>query len=96
MGKIENALEKLQTLDGFYYVPNQIAQQLGYEAIQDVGVSAQSVQAILPEIIAPAPIDSQYLTVRYEKLVPLLIEAIKEQQAQIEKLSERITILENL
>jgi hypothetical protein len=85
-GKIENALEKLQTLDGFYYTPNQVAQDLGYEAIQDVGVSAQSVQAILPEIIAPAPIDSKYLTVRYEKLVPLLIEAIKEQQQQIDDL----------
>ena len=89
-GKIENALEKLHTLDGFYYTPNQVAQDLGYEAIQDVGVSAQSVQAILPEIIAPAPIDSKYLTVRYEKLVPLLIEAIKEQQLQIDELRVRV------
>jgi hypothetical protein len=88
-GKIENALEKLQTLDGFYYIPNQVAQDLGYEAIQDVGVSAQSVQAILPEIVAPAPIDSQYLTVRYEKLVPLLIEAIKELTAKVKALEKR-------
>ena len=55
-----------------------------------MGVSAQSVQAILPEIIAPAPIDSKYLTVRYEKLVPLLIEAIKEQQLQIDELRVRV------
>lgn len=88
-GKIENALEKLQTLDGFYYTPNQVAQDLGYEAIQDVGVSAQSVQAILPEIVAPAPIDDKYLTVRYEKLVPLLIEAIKELTAKVEALEAR-------
>jgi hypothetical protein len=87
-GKIENALDKLQTLDGFYYTPNQVAQDLGYEAIQDIGVSAQSVQAILPEIIAPAPIDPQYLTVRYEKLVPLLIEAIKELKAEVDELKK--------
>jgi len=85
-GKIENALEKLHTLDGFYYTPNQVAQDLGYEAIQDVGVSAQAVQAILPEVVAPAPIDDKYLTVRYEKLVPLLIEAIKELKAEVDSL----------
>ena len=87
-GKIENALDKLQTLDGFYYTPNQVAQDLGYEATKDVGVSAQSVQAIMPEVVAPAPIDSQYLTVRYEKLVPLLIEAIKELKAEVDELKK--------
>jgi len=88
-GKIENALDKLQTLDGFYYTPNQTAQDLGYEAKQDVGVSAQAVQAILPEVVAPAPIDDKYLTVRYEKLVPLLIEAIKELTAKVEALEAK-------
>ena len=88
-GKIENALEKLQTLDGFYYTPNEVAQAFGYEAIQDVGVSAQSVQAIMPEIVVPAPIDENYLTVRYEKLVPLLIEAIKELSEQVNQLKNK-------
>jgi hypothetical protein len=85
-GKIENALDKLQTLDGFYYTPNQVAQDLGYAPTQDIGVSAQAVQAILPEVVAPAPIDDKYLTVRYEKLVPLLIEAIKELKAEVDAL----------
>ena len=57
---------------------------------RQVGVSAQEVQAILPEIIAPAPIDPQYMTIDYSKLVPLLIEAIKEQQEQIEKLTRLV------
>jgi hypothetical protein len=44
------------------------------------------VKEILPEIVAPAPIDERYLTVRYEKIVPLLIEAIKELSVKIESL----------
>jgi hypothetical protein len=87
-GKIEDALAKLHTLDGFYFTPNQVAQDLGYEPKQDVGVSAQAVQAILPEIVVPAPIDDKYLTVRYEKLVPLLIEAIKELKAEVDELKK--------
>jgi hypothetical protein len=88
-GKIENALDKVQSLDGFYYTPNDVAQALGYKAIQDVGVSAQSVQAILPEIVFSAPIDDKYLTVHYEKLVPLLIEAIKELKTEIDQLKNK-------
>ena len=88
LGLIENALAKVQTLDGFYYEPNETAQALGYEVKREVGVSAQQVQAILPEIIAPAPIDNQYLTVDYERLVPLLIEAIKELKAEVDELKK--------
>jgi nucleotidyltransferase/DNA polymerase involved in DNA repair len=59
---------------------------LGYAKIREVGVSAQEVQQVLPEIVAPAPIDEQYLTVRYERLTPLLIEAIKELRQEINEI----------
>jgi len=86
LGGIQDALAKVKTLSGFYYEPNQTAQALGYAVIREVGVSAQQVQAVLPEIVVPAPIDEKYWTVRYEKLIPLLIEAIKELDAKIESL----------
>lgn len=86
LGGIQDALAKVKTLSGFYYEPNQTAQDLGYEVIREVGVSAQQVQAVMPEVVVPAPIDDKYLTVRYEKLIPLLIEAIKELDAKIESL----------
>ena len=36
------------------------------------------MKKILPEVITEAPIDDQYLTIWYDKLIPLIIEAIKE------------------
>lgn len=88
-GAIVNALDKLSTLDTFYYTANDIAQSLGYAAISDVGISAQQVQAVLPEVVVPAPIDNQYLTIRYEKLVPLLIAAINELNVKVDLLSKQ-------
>jgi len=86
LGLIEDALAKVNTLSGFYYEANEVAQALGYTVKKEVGVSAQEVQAVLPEIVVPAPIDDKYLTVHYEKMVPLLIEAIKELAAKVETL----------
>ena len=89
LGLIDNALAKLKSLEGFYYEANETAQALGYEVKKEVGVSAQQVQAVMPEVVAPAPIDEKYLTVRYERLVPLLIEAIKELEAQVAELKAK-------
>jgi hypothetical protein len=86
-GDIENALDKVCQIETLLYHANETAVTLGYDAsIQEVGVTAQSVQKVQPEIVVPAPIDAKYLTVRYEKLVPLLIEAIKELKAEIDAL----------
>jgi len=90
LGNIEDALAKVRTLSGFYYVPNETAQDLGYQPDRDVGVSAQQVQAVQPEATAPAPIDEKYLTVRYERLVPLLIEAIKELDSELQSIKQQL------
>ncbi len=89
-GDIKNAVDKVCQIETLLYHANETAVALGYDAsIQEVGVSAQSVQKVQPEIVVPAPIDDRYLTVRYEKLVPLLIEAIKELKAEIDVLKNK-------
>jgi hypothetical protein len=93
-GNIENALEMLSTLNGFYYEANETAVSLGYDVHKEVGISAQEVQKILPEIVAPAPIDDKYLTVRYERMVPLLVEAIKELSDKVTDLQDRLDEIE--
>lgn len=89
-GNIENALDKVRQIETMLYHANETAVALGYDAsVQEVGVTAQSVQKVQPEIVVPAPIDNKYLTVRYEKLVPLLIEAIKELEEKVAKLEAK-------
>jgi hypothetical protein len=99
---IENPIDKIKKIDGFTFNWNDKANQLaGYNKdISVSGVYAQQIQEVLPEAVKLAPFDNDgndnsisgenYLTVQYEKLVPLLIEAIKEQQKEIEKLKNRL------
>jgi hypothetical protein len=90
LGTIDNALDKLCTLTGFYYEANETAQALGYKVKREVGVSAQEVQKVMPEIVVPAPIDDKYLTIHYERLIPLLIESIKELKNEVDALKGQI------
>jgi hypothetical protein len=96
LGTIPNALDKVLSLNGYYFVENEKAKELGYNNDErQVGVSAQEVDAVMPEVVVPAPINgnfpgADYKTVHYERLVPLLIEAIKEQQIQIEALKAKL------
>ncbi len=95
LNPIENALDKVDSLSGFIYEPNERAIELGYQKEERVGVSAQEVQAVLPQAVKDAPINSEvtegdndYKTVQYEKLVPLLIEAIKELRNEVKELKD--------
>ena len=98
---IESALDKVNKLSGFTYNWNKLANDVAGFNTEDslVGVFAQDIQSVLPEAVKLAPFDNNgkdesisgenYLTVQYEKIVPLLIEAIKEQQKQIEELKNK-------
>ena len=105
-GKIENALEKVQSLSGFTYVENELARSLGYEnENEQVALSAQDVQKVMPQAVSLAPCDMEvgefdgvvtsksgenYLTVDYARLIPLLVESIKELKAEVDELKERL------
>ena len=101
VSNLDNALSKVCSLNGFIYVENDKARELGYNNTNEqVALSAQEVQNVLPQAVSLAPIDCEidengndvsisgenYLTVDYAKLVPLLVEAIKELKQEIEVL----------
>ena len=99
---IKNPLDKVKLLNGFTYNWNDKAKALAnYDTEESlVGVFAQEIQEVLPEAVKLAPFDNDmtgnsisgenYLTVQYDKIVPLLIEAIKDQQKQIDELKSKI------
>ncbi len=85
---IENALEKVKTLTGVEFDwKEDTAHVHGYHG-HDVGIIAQDVQAVLPEAVRTN--ESGYLSVRYEKMIALLIEANKELAARVEFLEQKL------
>ena len=97
---ISDSIQKVTSLRGVTFNSNHIAKENGYlDNERQVGVLAQDVQKVLPEAVKLAPFDVEfvdgkevsksgenYLTVQYEKIVPLLIEAIKELKKEIDEL----------
>ena len=85
---IANALEKVRSLTGVEFDWKEETKSVhGYEG-HDVGVIAQDVQAVLPEAVRTN--DSGYLSVRYEKMIALLVEANKELADRVEQLEKLI------
>lgn len=82
---IPNAVEKVQQIKGVSFDWN--GNQTNHSG-HDIGVIAQDIEKVLPEIVATR--DDGYKAVRYEKLVALLIEAVKEQQLQIDELKSKL------
>ncbi len=105
VGNIQNALASVCTLNGVVYTSNEVAASYGYTSQeQQVGVLAQEVEAVLPQVVTAAPFDigqdengnefsksgQNFMTVRYERIVPLLIEAIKDLKTENDALRARL------
>ncbi len=85
---IANALDKVKSLTGveFDWKPEH-KEAHGHEG-RDTGIIAQQVLAVMPTAVRTN--DTGYLAVRYEKLISLLIEGMKEQQTQIDELKTKL------
>ena len=77
---IGSAIDKINQIGGYEFDWNNSSEHSGH----DVGVIAQEIEKVLPEVVVDR--DTGYKAVRYEKIVALLIQAIKEQQLQIDEL----------
>ena len=92
LNPIKNSIEKIQAISGYNFDwKDEVVKERGGEddyfvRKSDVGVVAQEIEAILPEACATRPDGTK--AVRYEQLVPLLIEGIKELKAEIEELKK--------
>jgi len=66
----------------------------GFEKGKQIGLIAQDVEKVVPEMVITDNSPERYKSVAYEKAIPLLVEAVKEQQAQIKALEAKVETLE--
>jgi hypothetical protein len=88
--KISNALEKVNLINGveFDWSDEYIAAHGGEDSYfmrrHDVGVIAQEIEAVLPEVVATR--EDGYKAVKYDRIVALLIEAVKDLSNEVNEL----------
>ena len=86
--EIDSCIDKVQAMRGVYYNRTDFNTE-----VTKVGVIAQEVEAVLPELILESP-DDGLKSVAYAELTAVLINAVKEQQVMIQDLKSRIEQLE--
>jgi hypothetical protein len=86
---IEGALEKVKRLNGIYF-------DWKGNGKQDIGMIAEDVGKVIPEIVAYEENGIEAKSIDYGRLTPLLIEAVKEQQKEIEELKLQLNSLGNI
>jgi hypothetical protein len=84
---IQNALTKVEAISGNVYDWKEGFETIHSHKGNDIGVIAQEVEKILPQAVIDR--ESGYKAVNYEKIVPLLIEAIKELSAKVKELENK-------
>ena len=84
--ELDHVLDKIQQLRGVYFDWNQLARDTySVKDKNQIGVLAQELEAVYPELVITN--DKGYKMVAYSKLTPVLLQAIKEQQQQIDALA---------
>jgi hypothetical protein len=86
---IADALEKVEAINGVTFDPNEDALALGIDDRHQMGVIAQEIEAVAPELVCDSAF-AGYKTVRYDKLTALLIEAVKELSAKVKTLEAQL------
>lgn len=84
-GNITNALDIIKQLNGFYYTGNDIAKSLGLKTDRTVGLSAQDLLKVIPELVNKDALGGKYMSVNYPQVTALLVEAIKALDEKIGK-----------
>lgn len=88
---IQEPLEKINKIGGYTF--DWIPQEKVHSKVGgDIGVIAQEIEEVMPEVTTTR--ENGFKAVQYEKIVPLLIESIKEQQKQIKELQGKVELLE--
>jgi hypothetical protein len=91
---IKNPIEKIQKIRGVEFDWLENIENFNPKFEHETGVIAQEIEEVIPDAVSPAPFNEEYKTVDKEKIVALLIEAIKDQQKEIECMKSEIKHLQ--
>jgi hypothetical protein len=80
---LAGALDKVNQIGGYEFDWKEGIEEIVSKEGHDIGVKAQEVQAVYPELVHER--DNGYLAVDYVKLTAVLIEAVKELSAKVDK-----------
>jgi ATP-dependent Zn protease len=108
---VSDVLPTLSKIRVFRYNCNDLAASYGYDKNKkEIGLSAQEIQKYYPEVVSIAPFDAKYdeetkelisksgekyLTLDYERLVPILLQGIKDLNNIVEKMQENEKNMKN-
>ena len=86
---IQDPLDKVGQISGYEFDWNEESPEWAQERGHDIGVVAQEIQKVLPEIVTERT--NGYLGVDYKRIIPLLIESIKELKQEVEDLKKKMS-----
>jgi len=85
---IQDSLDKVGQISGYEFDWNDKSPEWAQERGHDIGVVAQEIQKVLPEIVTERT--NGYLGVDYKRIIPLLIESVKELKQEVEDLKKKV------
>jgi hypothetical protein len=97
---IDNARSIINRLQGYRFIWNETAQEIGRDREQDVGLLSTEVKTVLPEAVKDGPPNSTgviYDTVAYHKIIPILVSGFNQLDSQVQQLEDELsTVLARL
>ena len=90
---IKEALSKIRRIGGYEYDWDLAkTKELGFTPYQEHehGLIAQEVEEVIPDAVRVAPFNEEYLTIKYERTIPLIIEGVKELDKKVRDLEDEV------
>ncbi len=102
INKLENPIEKIKQISGYTYnyKTNIFSESIPKDELSkltkiQIGFLAQELATTFPELVVKPDTNNEFYEIHYDGMIPVLLEAIKEQQSQIDSLKQELSYINN-